>query len=81
MKTDKIIHLVCCLIAAILVAVLFGIISSSYISVLSGFVAAVCLAIGKEMGDYFNPNTKWDWYDLLAGVVGALIGSQIGWFL
>lgn len=81
MKTDKIIHLVCCLIAAILVTVLFGIISSSYISVLSGFVAAVCLAIGKEMGDYFNPNSKWDWYDLLAGVIGALVGSQIGWFL
>lgn len=81
MKKEKIIHLVCCLIVAILVAVLFSIISSSYISVLSGFVAALFFAFGKEIGDYSNPESKWDWYDLLAGLIGALVGSQIGWFL
>ena len=81
MKTDKIIHFVCCLVAAILVAVVFGIISTSGIAVLTGFTASTCLAVGKEVGDYFNHNSRWDWYDLLAGAAGALLGSQIGWFL
>lgn len=80
MGKDKIKHFVCCMVAAILVAVFFGIISHSYISVLTAFVASVCLAVGKEVGDYYNPNSKWDWLDLAAGALGALIGSQIGWF-
>ena len=68
------------MVAAILVAVFFGIISHSYISVLTAFVASICLAVGKEVGYYYNPNSKWDWLDLAAGALGALIGSQIGWF-
>nr|DAZ24035.1 MAG TPA: putative periplasmic lipoprotein [Caudoviricetes sp.] len=82
MKATKIICFVCCLVAAILVSVAFGVISSSYISVLSGFVASAFLVVGKKAGDYFTPssNGHLDWYDLLAGVIGALIGSQIGWF-
>lgn len=81
MKKDQIILSVCCLVVALLVAVVFGIISNSYISVLTGFVAAVCLAVGKEIGDYYNPDSQWNWLDLVAGALGALIGSQIGWFV
>ena len=38
---------------------------------------AVGLAIGKEYGDSQSPNNKWDWWDILADVIGIIVGTGI----
>lgn len=37
----------------------------------------VGLAIGKEYGDSKSPNNKWDWWDILADVIGIIVGTGI----
>ncbi|MBO6271461.1 hypothetical protein J6O48_01635 [bacterium] len=44
---------------------------------ISGFSVAFAAGLGKEYGDKVNPNNKWDWYDILADVLGSLIGVII----
>ena len=38
---------------------------------------AVGLGIGKEYGDSKSPVNHWDWWDLLADVVGIAVGCVI----
>lgn len=35
------------------------------------------LAIGKEYGDYNNPNSGWSWWDLIADALGIGTGLLI----
>ena len=35
------------------------------------------LGLGKEYGDSKAPNNHWDWWDLLADVVGIAVGCVI----
>jgi uncharacterized protein YfiM (DUF2279 family) len=41
-------------------------------------MSSIALGVGKEYGDHCNPYSNWDWYDLLADTIGALVGSAIG---
>ena len=47
-----------------------------------GFKAyGVCMPSGFQVhGIDVSTNSKWDWLDLAAGALGALVGSQVGWF-
>lgn len=45
-------------------------------SVIHPFLA-IGLAIGKEYGDSKAIGNKWDWYDILADIIGIVIGSGI----
>ncbi len=38
---------------------------------------AIVAAITKEYADSKSPNNKWDWLDILADVVGIIIGVLI----
>lgn len=42
-----------------------------------GFFFSAGLALGKELGDHFNPLSKWCWKDLIADAVGMIIGVAI----
>lgn len=40
----------------------------------SGFTISCAAGFGKEYGDKINPYNHWDWYDILADVIGAALG-------
>ena len=60
LKFDKLMHFSLCFILSI-----FG---------WWGVVFAAGLAIGKEVGDYFNKDSGWSWRDLIADGLGILAG-------
>lgn len=80
---DKIIHATLCCVATIgmsFITAFFG----KTVSLVSGIVFSLGLGLGKECGDFFNPNSKWDWKDLVADIVGTAIGlslSFLGWVI
>lgn len=39
------------------------------------------LALGKEYGDYKAHNNHWCWYDIIADLLGIIIGSIIRTFI
>ena len=46
-------------------------------TVLFDWQFATGLAIGKEYGDYNNPNSGWSWWDLFADALGIGTGLLI----
>jgi uncharacterized protein YfiM (DUF2279 family) len=48
-------------------------------ALIEGWVPAFTLgaALGKEAGDYFNPQSKWDWLDIVADVAGIIAGLTV----
>lgn len=79
---DKKIHFSVCTIAAVAMMAFMRILSSPLdVAVVASQVSSICLGVGKEYGDKASPSNHWDWYDLLADVVGALFGSLIGCLL
>ena len=43
----------------------------------SGVACALAMGIGKEYGDECAEGNSWDWDDVAADVVGAIIGSSV----
>lgn len=43
----------------------------------SGLACALAMGIGKEYGDECAEGNEWDWDDVAADIVGAIIGSSI----
>lgn len=41
----------------------------------SGVACALAMGVGKEYGDECAEGNKWDWNDIAADIVGAIIGS------
>lgn len=90
MGKDKILHFgVCALVAFVSVIALSACVRIEHFvsgnceyckgaCVLGGFLCGVYLGVGKEYGDKVNPYDGWDWYDLLADIVGATVGAVIG---
>lgn len=75
---DKKIHFAVCLVIAFIVSFALGIIGDGALyASLSGFIAAMGTGIGKEVGDYYAPGNKWDWLDIAADAIGAVIGCAI----
>lgn len=44
---------------------------------LAGFCGGLVAGIGKEYGDECAEGNEWDWDDIAADVVGAIIGSSL----
>lgn len=76
--SDKYMHFGVCAIVALLVG-LFGIVlnMTPIMVAYCGFIAAMGAGLGKEYGDKVNPNNRWDWKDVLADFIGAVVGSGI----
>lgn len=78
---DKKLHFtVCLLVAACVAAVEVRVGAGALGACVAGFLSGTACGVGKEYGDYCNPNSKWDNYDLLADALGALVGSSVGLF-
>ena len=43
----------------------------------SGLACALAMGIGKEYGDECADGNSWDWDDVAADIVGAIIGSSL----
>ena len=81
MQIDKLIHAGCCFIIAAVFAIIAVCFGATLIgSAIIGFLAALAVGITKEYCDYINPNSFWDWWDLLADFIGALIGCCVSFF-
>lgn len=66
-QTDKRRHL-----AVNLIIVIF---LGGLVNPIIGVIVAVLLSIGKEVYDEYRPNgTGWDWNDLVADLIGILLG-------
>ena len=61
MKVDKILHFGICFILSFL----FG---------THGVALAFSAGVTKEYCDYLNPNSKWSWGDIVADIIGIIIG-------
>lgn len=75
---DKYLHFTCCMLIALIVTSILGLMSNWYVGVLAGLSTAIGTGVGKEYGDCKAPGNKWDWKDILADFVGAIVGSLIG---
>ena len=75
---DKKLHFTCCMLIALAVTILIGLLSNWYVGSIAGLLTAMGTGVGKEYGDKASPNNKWDWYDILADLIGAIVGASIG---
>ena len=78
---DKVLHFFACLLATISagIATFF---MGMWHSVIAGSLFALGLGLGKEFGDSKAPGNKWDWWDILADLLGIAAGVGIlilGW--
>jgi len=64
-KKDKYLHFYACFVATVLVAAIQGGVAGAWF--------AFGLAIGKEYGDSKAKGNKWDWFDLLADILGIIV--------
>ena len=44
---------------------------------LAGFCGGLAAGVGKEYGDECCENNKWDWQDIAADCIGALVGGGL----
>ena len=75
---DKRLHFACCMLIALVVTPLIGLLSNWYVGGLAGSLTAMGVGVGKEYGDKVNPNNKWDWQDILADFIGTAVGVSVG---
>lgn len=75
---DKKLHFICCMLIALATTIFIGVLSNWYAGSLAGLLTAMGTGIGKEYGDKINPYNKWDWYDILADLIGTIVGIAIG---
>ena len=75
---DKLRHFAVCCAISVCAMVLFRAIAAPIgVASLASLLISLCLGVGKEYGDMVNPYNKWDWKDLLADVIGAIVGTAV----
>lgn len=78
-QTDKIKHLAVCFLVSATAAVIESAFGASYpLSLLAGMIAGLAIGVGKEYGDRCAVGNRWDWNDIMADAIGALLGSGVG---
>lgn len=75
---DKYLHFTCCMLIALIATAILGLMSNWYVGALAGLSTAMGTGVGKEYGDCKSPGNKWDWKDILADFIGAIVGALIG---
>ena len=74
MPRDKILHFLVCLGACVAVSLgMFFL--GNWSSVCCGLFFALGLGLGKEYGDSKASGNRWDWWDIVADVLGAAAGA------
>ena len=73
---DKLLHAgVCCVASAAVALATFFL--GNWPSVCCGLFFALGLGLGKEYGDSKAPGNRWDWWDVVADVVGMIAGAGL----
>ncbi len=90
--SDNVKHLICCTLCAIVMSSGIAILVWSSLIVchceelmphllapvwFSGVACALAMGVGKEYGDECAEGNSWDWDDIAADIVGAIIGSSL----
>jgi hypothetical protein len=66
------------MLIALATTILIGLLSNWCAGGLAGLLTAMGTGVGKEYGDKINPYNKWDWCDILADLIGTIVGITIG---
>ena len=74
MGKDKILHALVCFVATIASFAYMHLINAFWPSFSASWLLPMGLGFGKEYGDSNAKGNKWDWWDILADVVGTAIG-------
>ncbi len=78
-QQDHLKHFCVCLAVAFTASSIEACCGASYPqSFVAGIIAGGAIGVGKEYGDKCAPGNKWDWSDIAADTVGAVIGSALG---
>lgn len=76
---DDVLHIVVCAICAFLASTILAHATTEVLPCcIGGFLAGLCLGLGKEFGDYRASGNTWSWKDVLMDVAGAFIGCWGG---
>lgn len=74
-----VLHIVACMLCAFQISVIIALTTPDPTPcIVGGFISAMMLGIGKEYGDYKNPNNSFSWSDILADFIGSVIGCLGG---
>lgn len=74
---DKLLHFICCFIVSAVMAVINGLCGIILVGMINSFACGIAIGVGKEYGDSKAKGNKWDWKDIIADAIGALLGSLI----
>lgn len=81
LQNDKIQHFTVCLILSAIVAVIVAFISKNAgAAMFAGASSGMALGVGKEYGDKNAIGNVWDWKDISADALGAVVGCLVGLF-
>lgn len=81
LQSDKIQHFAVCLILSAIVALIVSFMSKNAgAAMFAGASSGMALGVGKEYGDKKAIGNFWDWKDINADALGAVIGSLVGLF-
>lgn len=69
---------VCMFIAMVFAFILLLFRSKPSCCCIVAFLASLCVGMAKEYGDMNAPGNHWDWWDILADAIGALVGCTLG---
>lgn len=81
LQSDKLQHFAVCLILSAIVAVIVAFMSKNAgAAMFAGASSGMALGVGKEYGDEKAVGNFWDWKDISADALGAVIGCLVGLF-
>ena len=75
-EEDKIQHFVACATIACVASFVMAVLGVTYLPcVVASFMVAMSCAVGKEFGDMRAVGNRWDWRDIIADLMGAILGA------
>lgn len=75
---DKKLHFGVSFIIAVIATATGNVMRMNWIQALyAGLCISLASGFGKEYGDKLNPSNTWDWKDVIADTVGALLGAGL----
>lgn len=74
-QTDKMLHLLTCMLAFIMVCQVLQALSAIWMSFALALVVVLLLAFGKEIYDSTFPDNYFDWKDIKVDLIGIALGD------